>query len=77
MADFGACVECGSWSELRLPPRFPHVCAECLFRPSEDQQQRRDEIRRLGLPLPSMVEDLLSRNVAIGAIRPEERRTDG
>ena len=81
LPEHGVCIDCGAHTPLRLPRRFPHICTACLF-PVDDLsgEGHLEELRRAGkhlIPAHSMMDDLLARNLAIGAIRPGERRLDG
>jgi len=50
------CIDCGIVSERRLPERFPHICAFCLFpSKSDDEQSMRDRPR---VPWSDLLEEL-------------------
>lgn len=73
--EYGVCIDCGERSQLRLPRRFPHICADCLF-VVDRENERRDEVGRL-LPRKSLVSQLHERVLTIGSMAPGERRMDG
>lgn len=50
------CIDCGELSTRRLPGRFPHICAACLF-PSRSDDQGGQRERPL-TPWPDMLEEL-------------------
>ncbi len=42
VAGNAVCIECGETTPLLLAPRFPHICAACLFPPQRPEDPTAD-----------------------------------